>query len=147
MHLNYLPNICKTHGEISHDATGIVSLTMRSLCCQHPEQLDHLLVACVTGREVWFKTLRRSGWQHRAPSGQEQIISWWLRSRKRIIKTRRKAFDSLVIQVVWTIWLERNIRVFRNTASMPAAIVNHIWNELGQYSRAGLVVWAALVPD
>jgi hypothetical protein len=38
------------------------------LCAQEDETVDHLLLTCVYSREVWFKVLRRCGWQRLAPS-------------------------------------------------------------------------------
>jgi hypothetical protein len=45
------------------------------------------------------------------PAVEEELGLWWLRCRKRIDKSMRKGFDTLVILVWWLIW-ERNTRVF-----------------------------------
>jgi hypothetical protein len=42
------------------------------------ESVYHLLLACVYSREVWFKVLRRCGWQGLAPSMDDCLIEWWL---------------------------------------------------------------------
>ena len=39
-------------------------------------------------------------------------IDWWLRVKKSILKPRRRMFDSLVVLITWTIWMECNARVF-----------------------------------
>jgi hypothetical protein len=67
------------------------------LCDQGTEMLDHLLIAYPYAREVWFKALRRCGWQSLTPTPADSFIVWWLRSHKRIPKRRRKAFDSFTI--------------------------------------------------
>jgi hypothetical protein len=37
-------------------------------------------------------------------------VAWWVEDRKHVIKERRKAFDSSVIAVAWSIWFQRNER-------------------------------------
>jgi hypothetical protein len=69
------------------------------LCSQEYESVNHLLLACVYTREVWFKILRRCGWQGLVPTVDDCLIEWWLRSRKVVHKPRRKAFNSLFILV------------------------------------------------
>jgi hypothetical protein len=49
-----------------------------------------------------------------------------------VTKARRKAFDSIVILVVWGIWLERNPRVFSNASVSPPAIVDTLWEACEQ---------------
>lgn len=50
-------------------------------------------------------------------------MDWWLRSRKRVPKPGRKAFHSLVVLIVWSVWLERNARVFRNQSLSVTVVV------------------------
>jgi hypothetical protein len=38
------------------------------LCAPESESVDHMLLACVYSTEVWFKVLRRCGWQGLAPT-------------------------------------------------------------------------------
>jgi hypothetical protein len=49
-----------------------------------------------------------------------------------VAKPRRKAFDSLVALIIWSIWLERNSRVFRNQVGSVTAVVTSVidWCEL-----------------
>jgi hypothetical protein len=39
-----------------------------------------------------------------------------------VIKERRRAFDSLVVVVAWSVWLERNERCFARACNSPAAV-------------------------
>jgi hypothetical protein len=80
------------------------------LCDQGTEMLDHLLITCPCPREVWFKALRRCGWQGLTPTPVDSFTDRWLRSCKRIPK-RWEAFDSFTILCAWCLWLERNARV------------------------------------
>jgi hypothetical protein len=58
------------------------------------------------------------------PGPEDSLAVWWTSTRKRIPRDRRKAFDMVVILVVWCIWLERNNRVFRNQPSQPASCID-----------------------
>jgi hypothetical protein len=53
-----------------------------------------------------------------------------LRSRKRIPKERRKAFDFFVILDAWCLWVERNVRVFEGRASSSTAQLGSLWSLL-----------------
>jgi hypothetical protein len=86
-----------------------------AFCSQSPEFIDHLLLYCVFSCEVSFKVLRRFGWQDLALQNAEGLVEWWLRGRKRVIKARCKAFDSLVMLVSLSLWLSRNACVLRNS--------------------------------
>jgi hypothetical protein len=86
-----------------HQKHGLQSDGSCALCCQDLEICDHLLVGCSFSREVWFNSLRRWGWglQLLTPEAGDTFTEWCLRSRKRLPKCRRKAFDSFVILVAW----------------------------------------------
>jgi hypothetical protein len=60
-------------------------------------------------------------------------------SRKRVIRTWRKAFNSLVALVTLSIWLEHNERVFRNVPRLPSQMVTSIMVELDNWCRASVV--------
>jgi hypothetical protein len=91
---------------------GLQSDATCALYSQCTEGINHLLVGCVFSREIWFKILRRCGWQQISPAPGDGMAEWWTTSRKRIPKDWRKAFDSTIILVVWSLWLECNNRVF-----------------------------------
>jgi hypothetical protein len=110
------------------------------LYAQSPEHLDHLLLQCPYSCEVWFKSLRRCGWQHLAPSTLDTFSSWWLRSRKRVNKPRHQAFDLLMLCSIWNIWLQRNDIVFHHRSSSPVALVGKVWEGMPLWCRVGLVV-------
>jgi hypothetical protein len=98
-----------------------------TLCSQEVETLDHLL-GCMFSHDVWFQVPRRYGWQLHAPAAGDRFVLWWLKVRKLVSKARRKSFDSLVLMVVRTIWLERNARVFRCEVVSVSAVVACIWD-------------------
>jgi hypothetical protein len=53
---------------------GVHSNSTCALCDQQSETIDHLLLACVVSRQVWFTYLAKYGWQHLS-RGAEQCVS------------------------------------------------------------------------
>jgi hypothetical protein len=92
------------HGLQNHDPC--------TLCSQGVGTIDHLFMQCVVSWEIWYKLLHRCGWNLLAPSDADQLIDWWLCSRKLVTNARHKAFDSLVVLITSSLWLERNSRVY-----------------------------------
>ncbi|OEL20202.1 hypothetical protein BAE44_0018778 [Dichanthelium oligosanthes] len=107
--------------------------------------VDHLLLQCVFSREVWFRSLRRLGWSQLAPTPVDSLTVWWLRSRKKVVKVRRKAFDSLCFLISRSLWLERNSRVFRGASCLPGSLVVSISDSVLLWVSAGLVDRSALL--
>jgi hypothetical protein len=105
---------------------GIHSSSSYILCCQGVESVDHLTIQCVISREVWFKTLRRYGWHGMSPGVDDRFDVWWTATCKRVPKARHNAFDSLVIAVVWSIWVQRNDRTFRTLSQTTTGLVDCI---------------------
>jgi hypothetical protein len=110
-----------------------------TLCDQDTESIDHLLVNCVFSCQLWFKTLRRFGWQGLTPAQRDAFASWWMCSRKAIAKDRRLVFDSIVFLVVWRLWLHRNERVFRNALPYVSVTLQHIADDFSIWCRANLI--------
>jgi hypothetical protein len=102
------------------------------------------VLTCVYSREVWFGILQGCGWQQLTPSPLDSFVQWWLRSRKRVIKTRRHGFNSLVFLLTWGVWLERNAKVFRNASAIPSVLVASLWSSCEQWARAGLIEWSQI---
>jgi hypothetical protein len=124
---------------------GIQDYRDCALCCQGPEELDHLIPSCSYSCEVWFKVFRRCGLQRLTPSLGQTFATWWINSRKQVPKARRKALDSLVILVSWRLWLQQNARVFSLSSLSASSLVGLIWEEALWWTRAGLIVWDSLV--
>jgi hypothetical protein len=61
--------------------------------------MEHLLLPNVYNRELWFKLLRSSGWNHLAPSYVSTFPDWWLLTRKRLHKELHHGFDMFAILV------------------------------------------------
>jgi hypothetical protein len=122
---------------------GLVSSADCTLCSQAPEFIDHLFMRCVFSREVWYKVLRRCGWEHLSPAATDRLVEWWLASRKWVPKPRRRVFDSMVFTVTWSICLKRNDRAFNRVSSAAGST----WNLLSLSARARLVDWSRLIGE
>jgi hypothetical protein len=116
-----------------------------ALCSQADESIDHLTISCVYSKEVWFRLLRAAGFQYLVPSGLPSIIDWWLLLRKRVHKSQRKGFDSLFALVTWSLWLERNARVFNSMSLRADQLAGRIHAEGLQWSSAGFSELAEFV--
>lgn len=84
--------------------------------------MDHLLLRCVFSTEIWATFLRKLHLDD-VVLVQENILQWWLHSRKLISKHVRRGFDSLFFLVSWMLWKERNARTFNNDA-MQLQLIN-----------------------
>ena len=95
------------------------------------------MVACPFSREVWFKVLRKVGWDTALLSVPTDFLTTWWKARKQIPKTYRRGFDSLVVLVCWLIWKERNHRTFDHRTRMIEEVVYLVIEEITAWSRAG----------
>ena len=106
-------------------------------CFQLSETISHILVGCVYAREVWSNLLRRWNWLRLAVGLSTHLEStdWWSWSRKQVHGDDRKAFDTLLVLVVWLLWEERNNRIFQNSNMLASDLVLRIIEE----GRLGLM--------
>ena len=73
---------------------------------------------------------------HLVPSTQANLKEWWVKVRGSIIRKTRNLFDSLTIMIGWTVWQERNSRVFDKTSKPMNTIIKLIQNEAKQWALA-----------
>jgi hypothetical protein len=85
------------------------------------------------------------GGQGLASTLQDSFTEWWLHTRKRIPKEKRKAFDSFTILCVWSLWLELNARLFDGHASSSVVQLNTLWSLADLWCRASFMLRSCLV--
>jgi hypothetical protein len=68
---------------------------------------------------------------------QTKFPEWWLAVRKRLIKERRRGFDTFFILVIGSIWLERNAGVFRHESKQVQGLIAAIRDEGELWVGAG----------
>jgi hypothetical protein len=114
--------------------------------CDHDaETLDHILLGCTFSREVWHSCLRKLHLQDTVVPRHEQVMAWWLQSRKRIPKPIHRGFNSLFFLIGWMIWKERNARTFNGIASSAAQLEGLIQQEFDAWCMAGYNHLSSLV--
>jgi hypothetical protein len=59
--------------------------------------------------------LQQAGFLLAEPGHDRSFEDWWCVARRRINKADRRRFDTLVILTAWSIWKQRNDRVFGNS--------------------------------
>jgi hypothetical protein len=84
--------------------------------------MDHILLGCVFSREVWDIILRAFHLSNSVAVQQQDVISWWTTTRKRLPKELRRGFDSLVLPMCWSLWKQRNARTFNRLTATPAEL-------------------------
>jgi hypothetical protein len=72
--------------------------------------MHHIIIGCVYSREVWYIILDKLHLADVITVQEEDVLVWWLRSRKLLQKQVRKGFDSLFFLIGWTLWKERNTK-------------------------------------
>ncbi|BAF05156.2 Os01g0531300 [Oryza sativa Japonica Group] len=104
------------------------------------ETIDHLLVACPESRQLWWVALRAIGHSECLPINEHSFLSWLCDCRKRMVKEHRRGFDTIATLVAWTIWKERNNRVFNQKSRSWAEVVRVMTGEaeLWRLARAAI---------
>jgi hypothetical protein len=72
-------------------------------------------------RQFWHTILAAIGLGHLTPAADEETFAdWWGKVSLRVIKTRKKGLNSLIILGAWCLWLQRNRAVFHGESpSLP----------------------------
>jgi hypothetical protein len=116
---------------------GLQQSALCALCDQEAETTDHLLLNCIYSREVWFRLLSSVGLQHWAPNGDETMAVWWQQHRANAPSALRKSFDSALMLVTWSLWKERNRRVFDGAHLLPHRLYQLAIEEVDAWIAAG----------
>jgi hypothetical protein len=66
------------------------------------------------------------------------MVDWWTSSRKKIAKGSRGGFNSMVVLVWWTVWRERNNRVFNGAMQQAASLASWIREEASKWVSSTL---------
>jgi hypothetical protein len=95
-----------------------------SLCNLSPETVTHLCKDCPFAEEVWSMILSLADlWFLDGISKTGTLHTWWLRLRMLCSKQSRKSFDGLLIYFWWSLWLERNNRIFKSQQRTTEQVV------------------------
>ena len=75
------------------------------------------------------------------------LTSWFSELTENCTRTEAKGARSLAILVVWSIWCERNRRVFNDEVKAPDKIVEEIKDTSRLWTAAGAQHLASLVDE
>lgn len=101
-------------------------------------------MGCVFARELWWLLLSRIGLESLVPVSDDDLGTWWLRQRGWIDQSGRKAFDSLLLLIAWTLWKERNNRTFGRAAADITSVAQGLVHEVSEWVAAGFVSFPGL---
>ena len=92
--------------------------------------MDHILAKCTFAQEVWQRVFDLLGLNVVGTTTNDTFPAWWMRERKKFSGADRRGFDTLVTAVAWTLWKQRNARVFnRQEQQKPAPLIPNLVNE------------------
>jgi hypothetical protein len=107
------------------------------MCLGEPETAIHLLANCTAIRRIWAKVLRAARLpSNLAPSEETTQLQEWLYSTTTSLGGSGRHWGSLVQLTWWTIWKERNSRIFQNRTSSISEITGRIFEEARCWSNA-----------
>lgn len=108
-----------------------------AFCDQCPETVNYLLLGCAFRRESWFRVLETFGLQTTILETDADFVDGWLQLRNMLRNELYKGLDSLVMLVAWSLWKERNSRVFRSLSKTPALLVSKVITKCRIWLEAG----------
>lgn len=109
-----------------------------SLCRMMPETPTHLCKDCDFAKQVWE---RLKAWFNLSflntvlPNGS--LYQFWRKCRRKVSKEQRRLFDGFMIYFWWSIWKERNRRVFQNKSLQPLQVAFLCKEEVQNFQLAG----------
>jgi hypothetical protein len=110
-----------------------------ALCLSEPEMALHLLATCSVTIRLWERLLSDARLPaHLAPNVTTPSLDGWIsQTRLSLPPPRRRSWTTLVQLTWWTLWKERNTRIFQNKASSLTRIRSCIAQEAKAWKDAG----------
>jgi hypothetical protein len=103
-----------------------------SLCNLSLETATHLCKDCTFAEEVWSMILSWADMRFLVGISKTGTLhEWWLRLRMLCSKQSRKSFDGLLIYFWWSLWLERNNRIFKGQQRTTEQVVQVVKELVG----------------
>jgi hypothetical protein len=117
------------------------------LCKRHPETAHHIIAGCRYSRRIWDALASWLSIGPLAPAtwpDSTSIKQWWFMVGS--VAVPKKGTRSLLLLVVWHIWLERNNRTFQRQERSVADLLAAIKAEARLWGVAGAKHLLALLP-
>ena len=81
-------------------------------CNGDEDNVEHILMQCAYARGTWQSILEHYRIDIQTPSPRNTLVQWWTTARKSFDRRDRRGFDSLTLITTWSLWKQRNARVF-----------------------------------
>jgi len=117
------------------------------LCRATQETEIHLFADCRFVRRIWAAVNTWAGFEGPRPLDEQHFLSledWWSRLA-RVPSNDAKGLRSLIMLVVWEIWLERNARIFKHKETPRPLVISRIKDQANSWKAAGAKHLAALL--
>lgn len=116
-----------------------------SACCtcnRDEDNVEHILIKCGYARGVWEGCLDHLNLATARPIHEDTFLEWWLHARANFHKADKRGFDTFTLAVAWSLWKQRNARVFDRASQVKTMqeLKTMIINELAEWKRAGVGV-------
>ena len=111
-------------------------------CLREEDNVEHILVQCVYAKQVWHKCLDTLEIDIPHPSSTDTFVDWWLRTRVGFHGKQKRGFDSLIIVAAWSLWKQRNAKVFNRSEQVKDynELARAILEEIRDWHIAGVGV-------
>uniref|UniRef100_A0A0E0DT58 Reverse transcriptase domain-containing protein n=1 Tax=Oryza meridionalis TaxID=40149 RepID=A0A0E0DT58_9ORYZ len=90
---------------------------------QQDETIDHILIGCPESLQLWWTVLSSLRLPQCFPSGDVSFHEWQCSCRLKVRREHCRGFDTIVTLGAWSIWKERNNRVFNNCSRPWSEVV------------------------
>ena len=114
-------------------------LPHQDACCFYhcaQETIHHLFVGCLVVRMIWSLVLQWANLNEAIPLSTLSLQDWWQNARSRIQGNKSKTLSSLVHLIIWSIWRERNARVFDKHCTPLQTIIDLVKYDATQWEVA-----------
>ena len=105
-------------------------------CDQVLESAHHLILDCPFAKEIWFKTNSFFPLASQAARHASSISAWWNRVAKLKKKGRQLDECTAAVYIAWNIWLERNRRIFKDSAQPSTDVLVRARDDISLLSEA-----------
>ncbi|KAJ0597689.1 putative reverse transcriptase zinc-binding domain-containing protein [Helianthus annuus] len=94
-------------------------------CGYMEETADHIFVTCITAKAIWWLVgVWLENMDLLACTTVKDILD--VARSVNLPKIQKKAFSCVIMAAIWTIWIQRNERIFNNTHKSYTKIVEDI---------------------
>lgn len=118
------------------------------LCERNLETVTHMIIECPFSRGLWASVSTWSACSTLCPAQwTSDDIQTWFVDLTNTTTLNAARIRTLISLVIWTIWRERNSRIFRGVRTTAGRLFDGLRDEAGLWSVAGAKGLASLVAN